>query len=112
MLPGGRPGLTLYPAALVVPSGRPGLVLNPAARVVPRGRPVLVLYPASLVVPRGLPRLPLFPAALFFFLPSSGARSVLLMQDTFPGESPSTSCLWHTMDLWLWAGKTMGASVI
>lgn len=79
MLPGGLPGLTLYPAALVVPSGLPGLVLKPAALVVPRGLPVLVRYPASLVVPEGLPRFPDLPRVFFFFKSLFVSRSLLVV---------------------------------
>lgn len=99
MLPGGLPGLTLYPAALVVPKGLPGLVLNPAALVVPRGRPVLVRYPADFVVPDGLPR---FPERLrFFFFFSSSFVSKFLPLVVCKWGSFKASCLWQAMGLWL-----------
>lgn len=101
MLPGGLPGLTLYPAALVVPKGLPGLVLNPAALVVPRGRPVLVRYPADFVVPDGLPR---FPDRLrFFFFFSSSFVSIFLPLVVCRCDSFNGSCLWHAIGLWLTA---------
>lgn len=101
MLPGGLPGLTLYPAALVVPKGLPGLVLNPAALVVPRGRPVLVRYPADFVVPDGLPRLP--DRLRFFFFFSSSFVSIFLPLVVCRWDSFSASCLWHAIGLWLTA---------
>lgn len=97
MLPGGLPGLTLYPAALVVPKGLPGLVLNPAALVVPSGLPVLVLYPADFVVPEGLPR---FPDLLrFFFFFSSSFVSIFLLLVVCKCGSFNASCLWHGIGL-------------
>lgn len=89
--PGGLPGLTLYPAALVVPKGLPGLVLNPAALVVPRGLPVLVRYPADLVVPEGRPRLP--DRLRFFFFFSSSFISMLLPLVVCKCVSFNGSCL-------------------
>lgn len=99
MLPGGLPGLTLYPAALVVPKGLPGLVLNPAALVVPRGLPVLVRYPADLVVPEGRPRLP--DRLRFFFFFSSSFISMFLPLVGCKCVSFNGSCLWQTIGLWL-----------
>lgn len=99
MLPGGLPGLTLYPAALVVPKGLPGLVLNPAALVVPRGLPVLVRYPADLVVPEGRPRLP--DRLRFFFFFSSSFISMLLPLVVCKCVSFNGSCLWQAIGLWL-----------
>jgi len=93
MLPGGLPGLTLYPAALVVPRGLPGLVLNPAALVVPNGRPVLVRYPANFVVPAGLPRLPDFTIPFFFLEPSGPGASVLLFLAVWVWKSFGVSCI-------------------
>lgn len=98
-LPGGLPGLTLYPAALVVPRGLPGLVLKPAALVVPMGRPVLVRYPANFVVPAGLPLLPDFPVPFFFLVPSGFGASLQFILTCWGWKSFWESCNWHAMDL-------------